>query len=156
MVAVSKFAQKTDVTSDRSRSEIERTLIRYNADQFMYGWQDDSAMVGFRMNRKMIRFLLPMPDKNDAEFTLTETGRERSDTQMQKAYEQATRQRWRALALVVKAKLEAVESGITTFEEEFMAHIVLPNNKTFAQEALPLIETAYETGKMPNLLPHLQ
>lgn len=65
----------------------------------------------------------------------------------------AERQRWRALALVIKAKLEAVEAGITEFEEEFLAHIVLPNGGTVGQFMLPQVATAYETGQMPPLLP---
>jgi hypothetical protein len=43
-----------------------------------------------------------------------------------KAWKQAYHQRWRALALAIKA----VESGIATFEEEFLAHIALPNGST--------------------------
>ena len=35
-------------------------------------------------------------------------------------WEQACRQRWRALALVIKAKLEAIDAEISTFEEEFL------------------------------------
>ena len=70
-----------------------------------------------------------------------------------KAWEQAGRQRWRALALVIKAKLEAVESGITEFDDEFMAHIMLPSGETFGSWAKPQIAAAYDTGDMPPLLP---
>ncbi|WP_198651245.1 hypothetical protein [Salinicola sp. CPA57] len=68
------------------------------------------------------------------------------------AWEQACRQRWRALALVIKAKLEAVESGITMFEEEFLAHIVLPNGGTVGGWMLPQIKKSYDSGSMPPLL----
>ena len=70
-----------------------------------------------------------------------------------KLWEQATRQCWRALALVVKAKLEAVEANIATFEEEFMAHIVMPDGKTVAEHARPMIASAYKSGKIQPLLP---
>lgn len=80
----------------------------------------------------------------------------RTDAQAQAAYEQDVRQRWRALCLCIKAKLEAVEAGITTFEDEFMAHIVLPNGQTMSQHATPMIAQAYETGNVPPLLPHFQ
>ena len=146
-----RYAEKTEVGSDRSRSEIERTLARYGASQFMYGWDQTSAVVAFQMHGRRIQFRLPLPDRGCREFTHTETGRERkSAAQVEKAYEQAVRQRWRALALVIKAKLEAVEAGITEFEEEFLAHIVLPNGRTVGQFMLP---QAYETGEMPALLP---
>jgi len=59
------------------------------------------------------------------------------------------RRRWRALVLVVKGKLEAVESEIVTFEEEFLAHLVLPNGQTVGSEVRPMVAQAYETGIMP-------
>lgn len=149
---MSRFAEQTTVPADRSRAEIEKTLQRYGADQFMYGWDQNQAVVQFRMENRHVRFLLPMPDRNDEEFILTATGRERSAPQAEAAWEQATRQRWRAMALVVKAKLEAVETGITTFEDEFLAHIVLPNGTTVGQWMGPQVEKAYLDGKMPPLL----
>jgi hypothetical protein len=79
----------------------------------------------------------------------------RSPDAQRKAYEQAERQRWRALALVIKAKLEAVESGITEFEREFMAHIVLPGGGTVGDWMLPQIEQAYSSGQMPAMLPQM-
>lgn len=151
-----RYAEATSVSSEKSRADIERTLNRYGADQFMYGWRGDSALVAFRLLNRQVRFILPMPSKEDAEFTTTETGRARKPPAALAAWEQATRQRWRALALVIKAKLEAVESGITVFDEEFLAHIVLPDGSTVGETAIPRIAAAYESGKMPNLLPHLK
>ena len=151
---MSRFAETTTVTSEKSRAEIERTLARYGADQFMYGWAEENALVAFRMSGRHIKFVLPMPDRNDKEFTHTPTrGNRRSVAQIESAYEQAVRQRWRALNLVIKAKLEAVESGITEFDDEFMAHIVLPDGQTFGDWARPQIELAYSQGDMPPLLP---
>lgn len=144
------FAENTTVSPDRSRAEIEKTLERYGADAFSYGWEGSRAVLAFRAEGRMIRFDLAMPHLN--EFRTTDRGRARASAQAEKAKDQAVRQRWRALALVVKAKLEAVESGITTFEEEFMAHILLPGGETVAQFMSPQIEHAYETGKMPKLL----
>jgi len=119
---MSRYAEKTDVSSDRSRSEIEKTLARYGANKFMYGWEDGRAIVCFEMNSKRVRFELPLPDRNDREITHT-PGRdlERTPPQQAKEYEQRVKQKWRALCLVIKAKLEATETGITTFEEEFLA-----------------------------------
>jgi hypothetical protein len=148
-----KYASNTDVSADRSRSEIEKTLQRYGATGFMYGWQDDRAVIGFVLNNRQIKFILQMPDRNSEEFQLTPTGRERKPAQIYAEWEQATRQRWRALNLAVKAKLEAVESGIATFEQEFLAHIVLPNGRTVGEEIMPNLTKAIESGKTPRLLP---
>lgn len=149
-----RYAENTSVSSDQSRAEIERTLARYGADQFMYGWTGAKAMVCFRMHERMIRFTLPMPDKE--EFRGTPAGRRRrNDEKMLKAWEQATRQRWRAMALAIKAKLEAVESGIAEFESEFLAYIVLPNGSTAGEYMHPQIAEAYASKRMPKMLPML-
>ena len=68
---------------------------------------------------------------------------------MAKIVEQEERTRWRALLLVIKAKLEAVESHIATFEDEFLAHTLLPNQQTVAQYIGPQVAQMYETGRMP-------
>ena len=150
---MTRYAQDTKVSSDRSRSEIERTLTRYGAETFVYGWEKDRAVVGFRMRDRHIKFTIPLPDRNTPEFCETPTGKMRSNSAAKRKYEQAILQRWRALALVIKAKLEAVESGICEFDQEFLAHIVLPSGETVGNWLGPQIEQAYLTGDMPPLLP---
>jgi len=147
-----RYAAGTEVSPGRSREEIERTLIRYKASQFAYGWEETRAVIGFVMRGRQIRFILPMPDRQSTQFTRTTTGRARTSTAATAEYEQAVKQRWRALALVVKAKLEAVETGIVTFDQEFGMHMVLPNGTVVADLVMPAVEQAYLTGKMPQLL----
>jgi hypothetical protein len=148
------YANRTEVSSDRSRTEIERTLTRYGADEFQYGWKADEARVAFAIADRRMLFRLPMPDRNAAEFRYTPTRRNlRTQAAQEEAYEQAVRQRWRALALVIKAKLEAVEAGITTVEQEFLAHILLPDGSTVGEQVRPRIALAYESGQVPQLLP---
>lgn len=167
-----RYARDTSVSCERSKAEVEATLRRYGADQFMSGWKDGQAAVQFRVKSKMVRFVLPLPDPKDDEFCLTGCSRPyQHDPEDRKSYhadacfkprpehlaerlwDQACRQRWRALALAIKAKLEAVECGITTFEEEFLAHIVIPgqHGKTLGQIMLGQIDEAYKTGSAPRL-----
>lgn len=148
------YAASTDVTSDRSRAEIERTLRRYGATSFAYGWGEDMAMIAFQKDSRQIRFELPMPDPKDKAFLFTETRRQRrTDSAAEAAYEQAVRQRWRALALVIKAKLEAVEAGITTFDDEFLAHMVLPGGATVGQMIGSQLPELLSRGSLPALMP---
>lgn len=150
---MNRYAQQTTVNSEKSRAEIEATLKRYGATSFMYGSLPDRSVVAFEANGRRIKFDLPMPDPAGREFTHTPKQRQpRSPAQREQAYEQAVRQKWRALALCIKAKLEAVEAGITTFESEFLAHIVLPNGRTVAESAIPAIKDAYDGKKMTPLL----
>lgn len=96
---------------------------------------------------------LPLPSPEDREFTVTPAGRTRTASAAAGAYEQAVRQRWRALALVVKAKLEAVEAGISTVEREFLADITLPGGTTVGEWATPQLAAVYAGGPMPALMP---
>lgn len=146
-----RYAESTTVPSDRSRAEIEKTLARYGATTFQYGWHPYRRAIGFVMSGRQIRFILPLPDRENPDFTRTPTGKSRTATAAEAAYEQAVRQRWRALSLMVKAKLEAVASGIVTFEEEFLPHTVLPSGRTVAQEIMPAVESAYATGAVTPL-----
>ena len=100
-----------------------------------------------------MRFLLEMPEVE--EFAMTPTGQRRTEEAQRRAYDQACRQRWRALLLLVTAKFEGVASGITTLEEEFLAHIYLPDGRTVGEFIQPQIEEAYRTGRMPPTLPML-
>ena len=146
------YASQTEVSADRSRAEIERIITRYGADGFIYGWEPNRAMIQFKANDRYVRFIVEMPDRNDFELTPARRQR-RSPDAIQTAWEQAQRQRWRALALVIKAKLEAVEAGITQFEAEFLAHIVLPDGTTVGDWVAPQVKAAYELGTMPQMLP---
>lgn len=146
-----RYAETTTVSAENSRGEIERILVRYGASEFMYGWAEGAAMVQFKAHDRHIRFVLPMPDRQAREFTHTpEKGLRRNADAQEKAYEQAVRQRWRALALAIKAKLEAVVTGITTFEAEFLAHVLLPDGSTVGQWVAPQLDDVYRNRQMPS------
>lgn len=150
---MAQYAKGTDVPTDRSRAEIEKTLRRYGAAQFAYAWDDSHAILGFTAHERQVRFVVPLPDPAAREFTVTDTGRPRSSTAAADAYERAVRQRWRVLALVVKAKLEAVDSGLIAFEDEFLSYTVLPGGMTVADAIRDRVAEAYATGEVPALLP---
>lgn len=146
-----KYAAATEVPPGRSRDEIEQTVSRFGASSFAYGYEGDTAVVGFKLGQWQYRFTVALPSPGDDLFWKSPTGRRRSATAAHEAYAQATRQRWRALALLVKAKFAAVEAGITTVDEEFLPHIVLPGGQTVAQQALPAVARAYATGEVASL-----
>ena len=140
------YAANTSVSSEKSRAEIEATLARYGASHFGYMTSPTGAQVAFQYGSRQIRFILELPDRTEKRFTHHSRGA-RTATAAAEAYEQAVRQKWRALALVVKAKLEAVESGITTFEQEFYAHTVLPSGRTVFEETSEQVATMIASGR---------
>ena len=152
---MAKYAAATGVPAERSRNEIERTLTRFGATAFAYGWSADRsfAQIMFEMGGRRIRFSLPLPDRSDKAFTHSPSGSRRTETSMRAAYDQEVRRLWRSLLLVIKAKLEAVATGIVSAEEEFLAHVVLPSGETVGDWVEPQLKAVYGRGDMPALLP---
>ena len=58
----------------------------------------------------------------------------------------------RGLLLIIRAQLEALRSGITTLENEFLTNIVLPDGGTVGQWLEPHVEEAYATWKILPIL----
>lgn len=147
------YASQTSVSVERSRAEIERTLQRYGASKFMYGWDHQEAVIAFIVHNegsgemRQVRFKVHVPPRG--EFFKTPTGRRRTALQIEKEWEQAQRSRWRALLLVIKAKLEAIDAGIATFEDEFLAYTMLPGGETVGEWIAPQLDEVYEKGVMP-------
>jgi hypothetical protein len=150
---VSRYAQSTAVSEDASMAEIRRMVKRYGATSFSI--VEDGCLSGvlFKTSNRMVKITMKMPDLADERFSRTPTGKPRRSTEaIVAAWDQEMRRMWRALALVIKAKLEAVESGITTFDEEFLAHIVMPNGMTVGEANIKQLQTALESNTMPALL----
>ena len=150
-----RYAATTTVPPEKSRGEIERALVNYGAKKFMYGWGEEEAVLAFVLHEKQIRFMLPLPHRGDYRIN-PKTMRTRTPEQLEAAYEQDVRQCWRALLLVIKAKLEAVAAEIVSFEQEFMAHIVMPDGSLVGDLVLPKINEAYISGGPVDLLPSRQ
>lgn len=148
------YAAKTDVPVAKSKAEVEAIVGRYGATSFAIMSKGDLCVIAFEADRRRVAFELPLPKKADF-ATRKKWGKTvKSDPAWQeREWEQACRQRWRALALVIKAKLEAVEAGIATFESEFLANIVLANGTTVGRWVGPQLQANYDTGKLPPLLP---
>ena len=152
-----RYAETTSVPVEKSRAEIERLLSRHACTQFSVGIDREGhrAQIQFRAQNRIVRFVITLPDPSDRAYTRDRHGFTVAVSTREKKVAQAERQRWRALLLVLKAKLESVENDITTFEAEFLAHTVMPNDKTVGAMVLPAVAQAYDTGQMPSdrLLP---
>lgn len=144
------YAQGTTIPVDRSKSEIEKLLRKFGAEQFAYVSGADKSLIVFSAHGRQVRFVVSMPDPSS--FNRTPSGRTRTKTQAQDQYDAEVRRIWRSLVLMVKAKIDAIESGIATFEEEFLPYVVLPDGKTVYEETAGAIETAYATGQVRPIL----
>ena len=145
-----QYASNTTVSPEKTQSDIRETLRRYGAKKFGVMEEDGKAHVMFEINNLMIQLTVELPNVND--FTKTKVGRSRKNSAANEAHVQAIRQRWRALLLAIKAKLEAIECGISTIEKEFLAFVIMPDGKSLSDHVLPKLKDMSQTGKMPRLL----
>jgi hypothetical protein len=148
---MSKYADGTTVSVINSRIEVEKIILKYAGQgaELAYMQREGSADIVFAAHGRRVRFTLPLPTLDEAKkgamgkrdyYEIKDVGRR------QAWVERESMRRWRCLVLAVKAKLEVVESGIASFEEEFAANIVLPDGKTVGELIIPAIARAYETG----------
>ena len=147
-----RYAKGTDVPADRSRLQIERLLKQNGATGFMYGWDGESRTTRLfcRLDGHLIRFEVSEP--HASEFEETEKGRSRTPESAERACRAEARRRWRVLLLLIKAKLEAIASGDTTVDREFLSDLVLPDKRTVGEWAARQIQVMRKTGEMPSLL----
>ena len=125
------YAVKTKVPVYQTKMEIEKMVKKAGAEGFGLMELKGRVQIAFQMNRRNIMFRVMVPE-NDP---------------------QGERSMWRALSLTIKGKLESWERGIETFEEAFLANIVMPDGRTVADHAAPAIESGYSSGKSVPLLP---
>jgi len=129
------YAARTRVPVEKTKTEIETTLARYGADRFAYFTEASKAIIVFEVQDRRVRFDLPLPEGAGERI------------------QQQRRERWRALLLCIKAKLESVTSKIETFEEAFLAHVVMPDGRTVYEHTGPRIAEIAKGGELQPLLP---
>jgi len=150
-----KFAKSTEVAVDKTRAEIEHVLRKYGADAFGYALDGAHAKIAFRLQGRYFRFALTLPPADRADFQTYKQGSStflRAAGVAEKLWEQECRSLWRALLLVIRAKLEAVAAGITTLEDEFLSSMVLSDDSTVGETMKPQIEEHYRLGGPPRLM----
>lgn len=154
-----RYAASTDTTVEKTRFDLESELYRFGAEGFGYAVQGSRAVVSFLYNNYQIRLELPLPDMNDPQAVLeagkeiARAGRKRMPTSANEAFDSVMKQRWRALLLILKAKLVAITEEVRSFEEEFGWDIVLPNQQTVGQYLQPQLEEGRRGGTLPKALP---
>lgn len=119
----------------QTRQEIERELMRFGATSFAYANHPGRASILFEFKSRRVRFDLKLGNE---------------DTQAKT--EKLHRALWRSLLLSIKAKLVSVACEIETFEEAFLAHVVLADGSRVADVVAPQIESQYKTGRVGPLL----
>jgi len=108
--ALRSYAQ-TSVSPGQSREGIEQLLRRVGVE--VWRWTTGPAVEG-------IEFALPRPGKADVGYRL-----------VIRFENQAERGRMlRVLYWYLKSKIEAIEEGLVSMEQEFLSHMLMPGGDT--------------------------
>ena len=124
------YAEKTKVSISQSKGDIDKLVKKYGADAFGIMEMSNQVQIVFRMVGRNLLFRLSLPESDQEQRSI-----------------------WRALLLTIKGKLESAERGIESFEDAFLANIVMPDGRTIGETTAPQIEQAYGGHDVP-LLPH--
>jgi len=136
---MAKYAKNTSVPISRSKAQIEETLLRYGIEEFGMGVSPRGDGILFKKEGRIYKINVPNPNREDYATDIK--------------YEQARRQRWRILLLSIKAKLEEIEAGLISFDDQFLSYLALPNGSTVSDfMRLPENANRLAQTKMPKLL----
>ena len=146
------YAEGTSVPVSKPRIDLDELLRAHGADNIGVAIGTGYVRLMFTMEQRTISFHVGLPTGAERDITHTPQGRIRSAPARHTALDAEHRRRWRALLLVLKAKLESAESGIETLESAFLANIVLPGGETVLENVAPAIAAAYTDGQVRPLL----
>lgn len=59
------YAENTSVSVTKTKADIEELIIKAGAGQFLSGYKENMAVIGFSLANRQIRFVLPLPNKQD-------------------------------------------------------------------------------------------
>jgi hypothetical protein len=130
------YANRTSVPVGQTQRELSEMLKKAGASEIATGWSETEGKIGFLLGGRSYRITVPIPQEREKDKAA-----------------QAERSAWRSLGLVVKAKLVAVESGITTIEKEFLAYTVMPDGQTVYDATKARIDAVVASGERMALLP---
>lgn len=136
------YARGTDTSPEKSRVEIEKLLVKMRATQHGVGFDNEKgeAIVQFTIEKKKVAFRVVMPKRET--FKVARNGYYPSETKIDELWQQAIREKWRALLMVLKGKFVAVETGVETFEQAFFYHLQLPQGGTVGEHVAPAYREA--------------
>lgn len=135
------YAAGTKTSIEASESQIKKMLQKEGAERIALLEERDRAIVAFELKERSIRFNLPLPSKSEKRFAMYWVNQhgalaQRSESAAADLWVQACRERWRALHLCIKAKLESIAQNIETFDEAFLAHVVMPDGYTVGEHTI--------------------
>lgn len=122
--------ESTSVPVERSQGQIRKLLSGAGASRLAFGEERDDtqrwAAVTFVIGSHAVRLRVPLKPVDEREVRQKKMrARTKTVEQIREVlYEQEEKRIWRVLAWNLKARMVAVNEGVETFEEAFLAHLL--------------------------------
>lgn len=132
----------TSIRPEKTQADISKELIKYGIENIQHTQIDKGFSIAFQAvvegSDKAITIRIDMPYDRSKDYE------DRMGWVEQ-------RRLYRALYWYIKSLLEAWDSGVKTFAEIFLPHVVLPGGKTVIQDLLPKYALALEAGQLDDI-----
>lgn len=145
------YAERTEVSIERSIAEAVTLVKRAGGNRILQYEEPDRFVLQFELGGRLIRFSVTLPPIEEMP-KLDGRSRPLSAADQKAKQAQAHRQRARALLLVIKAKIESVDSKVETFEQAFLANVVMGDDRTVYERVAAPIAAEYENRAPQHLL----
>ena len=136
-----RYAEGTPVTVERSRGEIGGILASHGVERMGWTTSPEGDDLLFELAGHRFRFQIIKPDEAEVRRLYANLYAPQVDWPAKVAAE--WRRRWRANVLLLKAKLEFIDSGDTTLERELLPYMLTAGGQTVAELVV--------AGKLPML-----
>lgn len=130
-----RYAEGTEVPIARSLEAIKAELRKVQAEEVGVLESQSQAWLVFRIREVRYRI----------------TTGEIAVARGRKPEVEARRQ-WRAILLLVKAKIVSIVEGISTVEREFLSDVIMPDGTVLSDHTPRLIASAYAENGPPRLM----
>ncbi|MDO4244540.1 MAG: hypothetical protein Q4C89_00765 [Deinococcus sp.] len=128
-----RYATDTKVSVSSSQAELRKLFGKYGITSFGFAEQPGGAMLAFQAGGYSHRIFMPVRGEDDGAFAYAGT-RRRDAKGRRAAAAQEERARWRALVLMVKAKLEYAAILSQSVESAFIEYRILASGRTVQEE----------------------
>ncbi len=153
---MSKYAAGTTVTASNTQGEIMGLLGKRGVQKIATFCEPERFSLAFEHEGIPYRVGLPLPDPDDPEFSEYMQGSvkyKRTESAIRERYEKELNRRWRAFGMVIKAKIVAVEEGISTMQAEFIGNAVLSTGRTVSETYAEELGVLAASGQLSALMP---
>jgi hypothetical protein len=144
------YTRGDSLSSGASREHIRQALVDYGATDVLFSQRGNLSAIAFRGGGRQFRIVVSLPGSDGSMASPGDTAEGPVREAKAKELERANRRFWHALSLSIDAKLGAAAAGVASLESEFLAHVVLPGNRTVLDELEPVIDSAYRSGRRPS------